>query len=37
VDWLELHEPMTRRRALLLGVGAAITTVLAARGFTVTA
>jgi plastocyanin len=32
VDWLELHEPMTRRRALLLGVGAAMTTVLAACG-----
>lgn len=32
MDWLELHEPMTRRRALLLGVGAAMTTVLAACG-----
>lgn len=32
VSWLELHEPMTRRRALLLGVGAAVTTVLAACG-----
>lgn len=28
MDWLELHEPMTRRRALLLGVGAAMTTVV---------
>jgi plastocyanin len=32
VNGLELQEPMTRRRVLLLGVGAAMTTILAACG-----
>lgn len=32
MNGLELQEPMTRRRVLLLGVGAAMTTILAACG-----
>lgn len=34
MNWLELQQPMTRRRALLLGVGAAVGAVLAACGST---